>query len=105
MKTFFLAYSGGAMPKDEEESKKVIGEWTEWYTKLGSKVKDPGFPFLAKSMMTDGNRIADGNGGLSGFTIIEANNFDEAMRFAKECPVVKAGAVIDVYERMEMEGM
>lgn len=101
MKKYMLVYSGGTKPLSEEETQKLTETWEAWYTKLGSKIVDRGFTFTEIRKMTDGNRVADNNIGLSGYLLIESNNIEEVMQFARECPVIQAGAVVDVYEQQD----
>jgi len=101
MTKYVLLYHGGGMPETEEENAKVLKQWEDWYTQLGSAVVDPGNPFspAAKKLSSSG-KIADGPAGTmaSGYTIIEAASLDEAAKMAKGCPVLLSGAEISVYE-------
>ena len=89
------------MPSSEAEFKVVISAWTDWYTKLGSALIDPGNPFtpVAKSIASDG-KVSDGPVGslASGYTVVKAESLDAAVALAKSCPVLKGGAKITVYE-------
>lgn len=101
MANYLLLYHGGGMPETEAQQKAVLDAWTEWYTKLGSAVVDPGNPFtpLAKSISSDGN-ISDGPAGTmaSGYTVIMADSLDKAAAMAKDCPVLTSGAQISIFE-------
>jgi hypothetical protein len=101
MANFVLLYSGGSMPEDPAETAAVIQAWTDWYTRLGEAVVDPGNPFtpVAKSIASDG-MVKDGPAGTmaSGYTILKADSLDQAVEMAKGCPVLQGGADITVYE-------
>jgi hypothetical protein len=101
MANYLLLYRGGSMPETETEQKAVMQEWETWFSKLGSAVVDGGNPFTpnAKTINKDG-KISDGSGGPlpSGYSVIKANSLDEATRLAKDCPVLKGGAEVMVFE-------
>jgi hypothetical protein len=79
--------------------------WETWYTGLGDAVIDPGYPFtpVAKSIASDGT-VSNGPMGAmaTGYTIIQTDSFDEAVRMAKRCPVLQGGADISVFETFEV---
>jgi hypothetical protein len=101
MSKFLLLYHGGKMPENEAESAAVIKAWTAWYTGLGSAVADPGNPFTpaAKSIASDG-KVSDVSPAAmaSGYTILEAESLDAAVKMATGCPVLLGGAEISVFE-------
>ena len=105
MANYLLLYHGGGMPETEAEQKAVIDAWTEWYTKLGSAVVDPGNPFtpMAKNISSDGKN-SDGPAGTmaSGYSVIKADSLDTAAAMAKSCPVLKSGAQISVFETFDV---
>ena len=101
MSNYVLLYTGGGMPANETERKKITDEWMEWYKKIDQAVVDQGNPFspMAKNITGDG-RINDGPAGsmITGYTIIKAMSLDAAVQLAKSCPALKSGAKISVYE-------
>jgi hypothetical protein len=103
MPNFLLLYSGGdsAMAATPAEQQAVIGQWTAWYTSLGSAVVDGGNPFspMAKSVASNG-AVSDGPVGVlaTGYTVVAAGSLDAAVQMAKGCPVLKNGGQITVYE-------
>lgn len=105
MAKYLLLYMGGGMPETEAETAAVMKAWTDWYTKLGNAVADPGNPFTpaAKSITSDGS-VKDGSAGVmaTGYTILEANSLDQAASLAKGCPVLQSGASISIFETFEV---
>ncbi len=101
MNKYLLLYSGGSMPQSEADQKQVMQAWDSWMGKLGKAVVDAGDPFTpnARSILTDGS-VKDGpvNGMASGYSIIEADSLDTAVKLAKGCPVLQGGAKISVFE-------
>lgn len=106
MSKYLLLYTGGAgMMETEEERAAVMGQWGEWYGRLGPAIVDGGNPFspAAKRLTSDG-RVLDGVEGeiASGYTIISADSLDQAAQSAQGCPVLRSGGTITVYEIYEI---
>lgn len=82
----------------EPEVKKIMSAWGEWVGSMGPTRKDGGaFKFGGKSATKNGPKEADNL--LTGYAIIEAKDFDEALSIAQKAPNVQAGTgTIEVYE-------
>src|SRR5262249_47565634 len=107
MQNYLLLYSGGGMAEGEEAQKAVMAEWNAWFGSLGDKLGDGGSPFMgAKHIHHDGS-VHDGPVGsmASGYSVIKAASFDEAVAAAKGCPVLKSGGEISVYDSVPGAGM
>ena len=104
MADYLLVFRGGSMPASEEEQARVMQAWTDWFTELGSAVKDPGNPTapgVAAHIGADGAVGGDAPA-VSGYTIVKADSIDHATTLAKGCPVLAGGASIDVYETADV---
>jgi hypothetical protein len=90
------AFDWSQLPK--EEVTKVIDAWNAWKAMMGSAVKGGGaFKFGGKSVAKNSEKEADNL--LTGFAIIEAEDFNEAVDFAKKAPsVVSEQGSIEIYE-------
>lgn len=99
MSNFVLLYKGGAIPEGNDERKAMLDAWTKWYENLGKAVVDGGNPFSsARTVAADGT-VGDGAASdLSGYTIIRADNPEEAMAMVQDCPIRMNGTVVEVYE-------
>ena len=104
MAKYLLLYSGGGMPESEAEQKAVLKEWEAWYGKIGGAVVDAGNPFTpaAKSIASDGRVSDDAVGMASGYSILNAASLEAAVALAKECPILKGGGRISVFETFNM---
>lgn len=84
--------------QSEPEVKKVMDAWGQW---LGSMkpAREAGnaFKFGGKSVSKNGPKDADNL--LTGFSVIEAKDFDAALEIAQKAPIVQwdTGSV-EVYE-------
>jgi hypothetical protein len=105
MADYLLLYSGGGMPETEEDQARVMKAWDGWMHSLGGALKDGGNPFTpqAKTIAADGS-VSDGPVGTpaTGYSIVTADSLDEAVRLAKDCPVLLGGGHISVYETFEV---
>jgi len=108
MTKFILVFTGGKMPEGEAESKAEMQAWDDWYRKLGDHIIDQGLPFCTSvKNVTSGGRISDGASDCrsSGYSLIQAESLDSAASLVRDCPALKDGARITVYETMEMQEM
>jgi hypothetical protein len=103
MAKYVLAYSGGSTPASEQERGAVMAAWGSWLGSLGSAIVDPGNPFgAAKAIANDGS-VSDGAAtGLSGYSIVSADDLEAATALASGCPVFAAGGRLDLYEAIEI---
>lgn len=102
MADFVLLYSGGGMPKTEEERAAVMKAWDAWFAEIGGALKDGGNPFTppAKQVGADGS-VGEAKSLHTGYSIVKADSLDEATAIAKGSPVLQGGGTITVYETFE----
>jgi hypothetical protein len=88
------------LPK--EQIGQFMQAWGEWLGSMGSAVVDKGEAFQTggKSVTTSG--VTDSDNMLSGYTIVEAKDFDEALAYAKNSPAIQNGGSVEVYAAFGM---
>jgi hypothetical protein len=96
MGKFVYAYKGGGMPETEEEGKRVMEAWMGWLGGLGDSVVDVGNPFGPSQ------GVGGGTSGLTGYSIVAADNLADAVSKAGGCPVLDSGGSVEVYETVAM---
>lgn len=103
MADFIYVYHGGKRPDTPEEGEKVMAAWQAWMGGMGDKLKNPGNP-VGMSKTVHGGGVDDNGGAnpVSGFTIVSADSFDEAVDMAKGCPIMDDGGSVEVAELFEM---
>jgi hypothetical protein len=101
MAKYIMVYKSGAvvdwdgMPK--EQLTLMMEAFGEWIGSMGSAVIDRGDPVRAgKTVGGDGVSTADAL--VSGYSIVEAKDFDEALSLAKSSPIIANGGRVEVYE-------
>ena len=104
MTKYLLGYHGGAMPDTPTESDKAMKAWNSWMGTLGKSLVDGGNPAGAAKTVAPNGKVSDGGGAnpLSGYSIIEAKDLDDAVRLSKGCPVLLSGGSIEVSELIAM---
>ncbi len=104
MTKYLLGYHGGGMPDTPAEGDKVMQAWNSWMGTLGKSLVDGGNPAGAAKTVASNGKVTDGGGTnpVTGYSIIEATNLDDAVRLSKGCPVLLSGGSIEVSELMAM---
>jgi hypothetical protein len=76
-------------------SSATANAWRTWFAGLGSALHDMGRPVFSRA--TIGTASAESTQ-LGGYSVVTAQNLDEALALAKGCPAVAAGGGVDVGE-------
>ncbi len=104
MTKYVFAYHGGGMPESEEQQAQIMAAWEAWFGQMGAAVVDGGNPIgEARTVAHDGLVSAGGGANpISGYSLIEAADFDAALAHAKGCPILDSGGSVEVAEALEM---
>lgn len=104
MAKYLFVYHGGKTPQTKEEIAKVMDAWGKWFGGMGSAVLDGGNP-VGKSTTVLGDGSVVDNGGanpVSGYSLIEASDLNDAVAKAKACPILEGGGSIELAEAHDM---
>ncbi len=91
MAKFMLLHVGFEMPTDE-----IMAKWGEWFGSIADLQVDQAGFMGGKEVTADG--VADlgwDTSALTGYNIIEAEDMDAALEYAKACPFITS---IRVYQ-------
>ena len=104
MAKYLLIYHGGSQPESEAAGKKVMAQWVKWFATLGPAVADGGNPTGASKTIAAGGAVSNGAGSnpATGYSLLNADSLEAAVKLAKGCPHLKAGGTVRVYETIEM---
>lgn len=96
MKKFMFLSVGFEPPTPE-----IAAAWQKWFEMLADHLVDGGSPFgVAREITHDGIReLPLGRDSITGYCLINAENMDEAVALAQECPIITG---IRVYEAASM---
>lgn len=77
---------------------------TQWFASLSKNLIDGGNPFNPKSeAKVSAGKVEKDPDSVAGYCIVNAENLDEAVAMAKECPLaIMPGCAVKVYEKMAM---
>ena len=100
MTKYLYSYHGGNQPSSPAEGEKTMKAWMDWIGSLGDKMVDVGNPTAGSKMIASNGRVSDGAGSsaVTGYSIVEAASFDEAVKWAKSCPQLAAMGTVEVSE-------
>jgi hypothetical protein len=101
MTQYLLAFRGG-MPKTPEEGQKMMADWNTWMGDLGKALVDSGAGLGKSRFLVAPGKEGSIDGALSGYSVIEASDYDAALAMASKCPIFSAGGTIEVAETMQM---
>jgi len=105
MSQYIITYLGGDMPSSPEEGQKHFAKYREWLTELGDAVVSPANPFKdTNTIKPDGSVTPGSTSAMSGFTVIEAESMENAIKAARTCPFLEIGGILEVSELMHMQG-
>jgi len=104
MTNYVFAYSGGnGVAVDEAERNAQYARWGQWFDGLGSAVVEGGAAMGTGKTVGPGGSVKDGGSrGLTGYSIVSADNLDAAVELAQGCPVLEIGGAVDVYQAIAM---
>ena len=107
MTKFILLYKGPATPMQQispEQSEQLMQAWGTWMGKVGAALVDQGAPFAGRTSLR-GDGSATNASDLSGYTIVEAADVDEAKSLCDSHPFLSDGTAtfaIEIYELAPM---
>jgi hypothetical protein len=107
MSKFLLLYRGPATPMDSytpEQSAEVMKAWETWLGGIGASLVDAGSPLGARAAVADdGSSPAPSD--QNGYSIVQANDLDEARNLLKGHPFLTEGKgrfAVEVFEIVPM---
>ena len=88
------------LPKDQIEQ--IMQVWGEWVGTMGAAIVEGGNPFKPTGKQVSEQGVGDAQDLVSGYTIVEARDFDEALSMAQGVPTLDRGGTVEVYEAFGM---
>lgn len=104
MAKYLFVYHGGKHPETDDEVKRVLDAWGQWFASMGAAVVDGGNPVGKSSTVNPDGSVADNGGSnpASGYSLVEAGDLDDALTKARGCPILEAGGTVEVAEALDM---
>ena len=104
MAKYLFVYHGGSRPPTKEAQEKAMAAWGAWFGSMGKAVVNGGNP-VGKSwtVKSDGSVVMDGGSNpASGFSLIEAPDYNGAAALAKGCPLLASGGSVELAQVIDM---
>src|SRR5262249_25237827 len=86
MSKFMLLYVGPPTPPDASHE-----AWPAWFAKLGDRLVDRGSPLANRVVVRADGSTVTGAVRVNGYSIIQAEDADEALRHVESHPYLPAG--------------
>ena len=103
MTQFIITYLGGNKPATPEEGRAHFAKYMLWIKGLGDTVVSAMNPLKdTHQVLPDGNVSTDLGTKMSGFTIIEAESIEVAVKITKACPFLDIGGSLEVSELVQL---
>ena len=113
MEKFMLIFHGGQVDSlSPEQMQSHFGKWMGWVQKLKTAgVYVSGEPLLPGGKLVQGaggktvtdGPFTEGKEVVGGYFIVNANDYNEAVTIAKECPDFDLGGAVQVRQVMKIE--
>jgi hypothetical protein len=92
VKHFLILHYGFEKPTPEE-----MGAWNKWFELITDKQVERGHLPGGREISASGTKdLPFGRDSLTGYTIIKAENLDEAEKIAQGCPFVDSTRVYEI---------
>jgi hypothetical protein len=92
VKDFLILHYGFEKPTPEE-----MGEWNKWFESIAGRQVDRGHLPGGREFSHAGTKdLPFGRDSITGYTVIKADNLDEAAKIAQECPFVASTRVYEI---------
>jgi hypothetical protein len=97
MARFLVTYHGGKMPADDTGREQAMAAFAQWVEQTGQALIDPGAPLGPAKTVTSA-AVTDGPaaGTLDGYSIIDADNINTAVKLVAKHPFVERGGSLQV---------
>lgn len=103
MAKYLFAYHGGGMPESPADVQKVMAAWETWMGTLGESLVDGGAPTASlQTVATGGVTAGGGSNPVTGYSFIEADDLEAAIKAAQGCPILDSGGTVEVAEVVAM---
>ena len=91
-------------PPSPEQVQAILAEWGVWFRTVGAAIVDGGDGLQPTGrMVMPGGKVTDGpfietKEVVGGYSVVQANSYEQAVEYAKSCPIVANGGTIEVRE-------
>ena len=98
MGKFLYIYSGGSPPPDGEAGERLAQAWMAWFARMGEHLIDGGAPLGPRQSV---GGVA--GSGAAGYSLVRADNLEEAVSLTEGHPHLLAGGAIEILETVPVD--
>jgi hypothetical protein len=111
MSEYVFLYRGGQEGRSPERAQQMMQKWMAWFKDMAEKghVKDRGQPLERAGRLVKGKQktvtdgpFAEAKDVIGGYTLIEADDIDEAVELSKGCPIFEVDGAVEVRPVMKI---
>ena len=105
MPKYLVTYHGAGAPATPEEAQEAMQAFGAWLASAGTAVIDPGAPLsAARTISQSGAAEGQTEGPIGGYTILEADDLDAAVKLVENHPFISRGGKLQVSETVNLGG-
>ncbi len=113
MAKFLFVYRNDAeqdqIAPSPEQMQAIMQEWGAWFAKVGPGIVDGGDGLMPTGKLLRGTTVTDGpfieaKELVGGYSVVQAENYDQAVEYAKSCPIIGYGGSIEIREMAGLGG-
>ena len=111
MSDYIYLYRGGETARSPERMQQTMQKWLAWMKMLKDQghLRDPGHPLEGRGKVLHGKQktVTDGPFAelkdiVGGFTIVIADDLEQAVDLAKGCPIFEDDGIVEVRPILEV---
>jgi len=104
MPTYLITYHGGpGMPTDPAAGQQMLAAFQAWVGEVGDAMRDPGAPLAAaKTVSKDSELDGQAAAAINGYTLISAENLDDAVKLVRTHPFLTRGGSLQINESVSL---
>ena len=98
MAQYLLLYHCKALSKDKRKLKARKDSWDNFISEISNTVLGGGKPLVKAKTVTEDKEVGNGDCDITGFTVVEAEDLDEAVELSRSAPDLNQGGRADVFQ-------
>lgn len=103
MPQFSISYFGGDQPASSEQGRIHFAQYKQWLADMGDAVVSPMNPIKDIATISPKGEMSVGSAsGMTGYTIIEVDSIETAVKHAQECPFLDLNGTLEVGELVKI---
>jgi hypothetical protein len=108
---YLFLYRGAERPSSPQDAQQIMQKWMSWMQELSSKghLKDRGQPLELTGKVVKGRQktvtdgpFAEAKDVVGGYTLVVAEDLDQAVELSKGCPVFERNGFVEVRPVMKV---